>query len=141
MYMQKHTEPQQAFLSSCKRSREGKSKETIFHSLSASFSFPPLFSHGMLSFSTCRLIPLLTAGQQVNWYPPPCHRWGSTLMKIRLGAPVLAHYTPGVMISSVAWGRHIWLPQSSPGCLLMLALPSQFRTSQQVCRHRFTVWR
>lgn len=36
--------------------------------------FPPHSSHGMLSLSTCRLIPLLTAGQQVNWYPPPRRR-------------------------------------------------------------------
>lgn len=49
------------------------------------FLFPPHASHGMLSFSTCCLIPLLTAGRQVNWYPPPCLRQGSTLMELRLG--------------------------------------------------------
>lgn len=89
----------------------------------------------MLSLSTCSLIPLLTAGQQVNWYPPPHRRWGSTLMKLCLGAPVLAGDTHGVMISSVAPSHRIWLPQSSPGCLLMLTGPSQFNTAQQVCRH------
>lgn len=144
MYMQTHTGALQGFLLSCKGSREGKSKETIFHSLSAwllpckyprTFLFPPHSSHGMLSPSTCRLIPLLTAGQRVNWYPPTRRRQGSTLMKLRLGAPILAVYTPGVMISSVAWGRRIWLPQSSPGCLLMLTGPSQFSRAQQVCRH------
>lgn len=53
--------------------------------------------------STCRLIPLLTVGQPFNWFPPPPNGdRGSTLMKLHLGAPVLASYTPGVMISSAA---------------------------------------
>lgn len=99
------------------------------------FLFLPHSSHRMLSLSTCRLIPLFTAGQQVNWYPPTRRRQGSTLMKLCLGAPVLAGYTLGVMISSVALGHRIWLPQSSPGCLLKLTRLSQFRTAQQVCRH------
>lgn len=97
--------------------------------------FPPHPIHWMLSLSTCSLIPLLAAGQQVNWYPPPHRRWGSTLMKLCLGAPVLAGDTHGVMISSVAPSHRIWLPQSSPGCLLMLTGPSQFNTAQQVRGH------
>lgn len=36
-------------------------------------------------FSTCRLIPLLTAGQQVNWDPPPQHGWGVQLDGTPLG--------------------------------------------------------
>lgn len=82
-------------------------------------------------------LPLNTAPRcrtTVNRYPPPHCRRGSTLMKLCLGAPVLADYTPGVMISSVAWGLHIWLPQSSSGCFHMLTRPSQFRAAQQVCR-------
>lgn len=49
------------------------------------FLFPPYSSHGMLSLSTCRLIPLLAAGQQVNWYPPPRRRWGVHLDETLLG--------------------------------------------------------
>lgn len=82
-------------------------------------------------------LPLNTAPRcrtTVNRYPPPHCRRGSTLMKLCLGAPVLADYTPGVMISSVAWGLRIWLPQSSTGCFHMLTRPSQFRAAQQVCR-------
>lgn len=82
-------------------------------------------------------LPLNTAPRcrtTVNRYPPPHCRRGSTLMKLCLGAPVLAGYTPGVMISSVAWGLRIWLPQSSTGCFHMLTRPSQFRAAQQVCR-------
>lgn len=91
MYLQKHT------LKTFKL-REAQGGEIKSHNLHQSecicvlpckylhtFLFPPHASHGMLSFSTCCLIPLLTAGQQVNWYPPPCRRQGSTLMKLRLG--------------------------------------------------------
>lgn len=49
------------------------------------FLFPPHSSLGMLSLSTCSLIPLLTAGQQVNWYTPPHRRWGVHLDETLLG--------------------------------------------------------
>lgn len=138
MYMQTHT----GFTDVLQKKQGGEIKRDNLPQLECvcllpckyphTFLCPPLSNHEMLSLSTCRLIPLLTAGQQVNRCPPPRRRRGSTLMKLRLGAPVLADYTLGVMISSVARGCRIWLPQSSPGCLLMLTVPSQFCTTQQV---------
>lgn len=130
------------FLLRCKSSSKKKYRRQ-FPSVNASASlwvyahfFPqPHSSHEMRFLSTCRLIPLLTAGRPFNWYTPPQHGWGSTLMKLHLGAPVLVDYMLGVMISSVASASASGCFNLPTGCLLMLTVPSQFQTAQQVCIH------
>lgn len=94
-----HTGAQHGSLQSCKRSRQDKSKRNnlpqfeFARVLPCKYLHSPCSSLGCVFLSTCRLMPLLAAGRQVNWFPPPRRRQGSTLMKLRLGALVLPGYT------------------------------------------------